>query len=164
MIARWTKRTAAAVAMVACVSSAALSEGVVQVAAGPTCPSDQVIQAMQVRLLQTELMVAALQCRAVPNLDFTGKYNAFVTQFGGPLTQNANVLKEHFRKTFGNGSMTQLDRYMTRIANDAGQRGMTPGFCQNMQPLFDKVLNIKSTELTTFSKQNLAIPATRDGC
>ena len=165
MIGQWTKRAAAAMALVAWVGGSAMAGGLVQTAAAPgACPSDQVIKAMQVRLLQTELMVAALQCRMVPNHDFTHKYNAFVRQFGSPLLQNGNVLKEHFRRSFGSGHVTHLDRYMTRIANDAGQRGMVPGFCQNMAPLFDKVLEVKSADLTEFTKQNLAIPVTRDGC
>jgi hypothetical protein len=127
----------------------------------------QVIEAMHVRLLQTELMVAALQCRAHTDYDFSSKYNAFVMQFSQPLAQNATVLKDHFRKSHGASHMTQLDRYMTRIANDAGQRGTSAGYCQAMKPMFERVLALKGAgELSRFSNENplaLAI-STRDGC
>jgi len=113
------------------------------------------------RLVQTELMVAALQCRNVPGYDFSSKYNSFIMQFSSPLTQNANVLKSHFK------NQTQLDRYMTRIANDAGQRGAKPGYCQAMQPMFEQVLALNGgSELSRFSAtdpMSLGI-STRDGC
>jgi hypothetical protein len=148
---------------VAAIAIAALFGGGSVSVQAASCPSEQVAQAMQVRLLQNELMVAALQCRAIASYDYQGKYNAFITQFSSPLTQNANVLKEHFRRSFGASHQTQLDRYMTRIANDAGQRGMNPGYCQQMAPLFEKVLLIKGGDLTSFSKQNLPVSITRDG-
>lgn len=163
MIGTRTKRAAAAVALVAWLAQPAFAQST---KASSACPSP-VVEAMHVRLLQTELMVAALQCRNNPAYDFSAKYNNFVMQFSSPLTQNANVLKDHFRKNFGANHMTQLDRYMTRIANDAGQRGMHAGFCQNMAPMFEQVLALKgSSELTKFSNANplsLAI-STRDGC
>ncbi len=163
MIGTRTKRAAAAVALVAWLSQPALAQSTKTSSA---CPSP-VVEAMHVRLLQTELMVAALQCRNNPAYDFSAKYNNFVMQFSSPLTQNANVLKDHFRKNFGANHMTQLDRYMTRIANDAGQRGMHAGFCQNMAPMFEQVLALKNNaDLTKFSNANplsLAI-STRDGC
>lgn len=161
MIGTQTKRAAAALALVACFAQPALAQS-----KASNCPSP-VVEAMHVRLLQTELMVAALQCRNNPAYDFSSKYNNFVMQFSSPLTQNANVLKDHFRKNYGANHMTQLDRYMTRIANDAGQRGMHAGYCQNMAPMFDQVLALKgNSELTKFSNANplsLAI-STRDGC
>lgn len=163
MIGTRTKRAVAAAALVACLAQPALAQGT---KASSNCPSP-VVEAMHVRLLQTELMVAALQCRNNPAFDFSSKYNNFVMQFSSPLSQNANVLKDHFRKNFGANHMTQLDRYMTRIANDAGQRGMHAGYCQNMAPMFDQVLALKgNAELTKFSNANplaLAI-STRDGC
>src|SRR5690349_5392711 len=91
MIGRRAKRVVAAMAVASFLGGASVN---VQAA---SCPSDQVVQAMQVRLLQNELMVAALQCRAVQTYDYQGKYNAFLTQFGGSLNQNANVLRDHFR-------------------------------------------------------------------
>jgi hypothetical protein len=164
MIGTRTKRAVAAAALVVWLAQPAFAQGT---KATSNCPSP-VVEAMHVRLLQTELMVAALQCRNVPTYDFSSKYNSFVMQFSSPLTQNANVLKDHFRKNYGANHMTQLDRYMTRIANDAGQRGANLGYCQQMVPIYDKVLALKgsSSELTKFSNQNplaLAI-STRDGC
>ena len=165
MIGVRTRRAVAAATLAVWLSGPALAQ-TKQVAATSACPSP-VVEAMHVRLLQTELMVAALQCRAAPGYDFSSKYNAFVMQFSSPLTQNANTLKDHFRKSFGANHMTQLDRYMTRIANDAGQRGLGAGYCQNMAPIFEDVLALKgNSDLTKFSNQNplaLAI-SSRDGC
>ncbi len=164
MIGTRTKRAAAAAALVAWLAQPALAQGTKP--ASSNCPSP-VVEAMHVRLLQTELMVAALQCRNNPAYDFSSKYNSFVMQFSSPLTQNANVLKDHFRKSYGANHMTQLDRYMTRIANDAGQRGTHADYCQTMAPMFDQVLSLKgNSDLTKFSNQNpLALGiSTRDGC
>jgi hypothetical protein len=153
-----TKRAAAAAALVVWLAQPALAQGTK--AASSNCPSP-VVEAMHMRLLQTELMVAALQCRNMPGNDFSVKYNHFVMQFSSPLSQNANVLKGHFK------NQTTLDRYMTRIANDAGQRGMRPGFCQNMATTFDEVLALKGAgEFNKFSaKDPLSLGiSTRDGC
>jgi hypothetical protein len=94
MIGTRTKRAVAAVALFACLAQPALAQGT---KASSNCPSP-VVEAMHVRLLQTELMVAALQCRNNPAFDFSSKYNSFVMQFSSPLSQNANVLKDHFRQ------------------------------------------------------------------
>ncbi|MBM3545734.1 MAG: hypothetical protein FJX54_02175 [Alphaproteobacteria bacterium] len=157
MIGVRIKRAVAAAALVVWCAQPALAQGSKPAS---NCPSP-VVEAMHMRLLQTELMVAALQCRNVPGNDFSVKYNNFIMQFGAPLTQNANVLKNHFK------NQTQLDRYMTRIANDAGQRGHRPGFCQDMQPVFEQVLALKGgNELSKFSAKDpmsLGI-STRDGC
>lgn len=161
-------RRAVAAAVIAVWSGGPVLAQTAQTAAtsSSNCPVP-VVEAMHVRLLQTELMVAALQCRQAPQYDFSSKYNAFVMQFSQPLTQNANVLKEHFRKSFGGNHMTQFDRYMTRIANDAGQRGMHSSYCQNMMPVFESVLALKgNNDLTKYSAQNpLALSiSSRDGC
>lgn len=164
MIGSRTRRAVAVAALVVWLGGPAFAQGAKQTASN--CPSP-VVEAMHVRLLQTELMVAALQCRTAPGNDFSSKYNAFIMQFSSPLSQNANVLKDHFRKSYGASHLTHLDRYMTRIANDAGQRGASNGYCQDMAPMFEQVMALRSnSELTRFSTQNplsLAI-STRDGC
>jgi len=105
------------------------------------CYTEQEWQAAHVRILQTELNVAQLTCSNVPDHSFDAQYGTFVSRFGDRLKAAATVLKAHFKRVYGGGSETQLDSFVTRVANEASDRSMastTP--CADAAPLFDKVL------------------------
>jgi hypothetical protein len=119
------------------------------------CPSQAERDAHQVRLLQTELMVAALSCKQGEVRVYDNQYNAFVTKFRGSLQQHAAVMKEEYRRSYGAKHEAVLDRYVTQIANTASERSMhAPNYCSTVGPLFDQVLALKANELPGFS-QNL---------
>lgn len=105
--------------------------------------------ALDVRYLQTELMVAALSCGRP---DFHQHYNAFVTKFGGSLKRHANVMKSYFSREYGAQGTVQLDRYVTRLANEASLRSMQQAaFCQDSVHLFERVTAIDPASLDGFS-------------
>lgn len=159
------KRAAAAAVIVSSFASPVLAQSGPQLAAAGQCPTQTALQAAQVRVLQTELMVAALQCRNDPAFDHSAKYNAFISQFSSSLSQHGKALQDHFRKAFGGDHQRQLDRYVTRLANDAGQRGTTTGYCQTMAPLFERVLTLKKSDLGSFSSElPLGQAVLRDKC
>lgn len=105
--------------------------------------------ALDVRYLQTELMVAALSCGRT---DFHQHYNVFVAKFGKSLKQHGAMLKSYFNREYGKQGGTQMDRYVTRLANEASLRSMQQtSFCQDSSTLFQRVTNIDTPSLEGFS-------------
>ncbi len=97
-------------------------------AAIPACFTPAEAEAAHLRVLQQQFTVAALNCQTSDPNDptFAARYNQFIRQFSVQLQNNSETLYHHF----GRGSR-ELDRWITRIANDAGQKVITaPEFCQ----------------------------------
>jgi hypothetical protein len=120
--------------------------------------------AMEVRALQSQLMVAALACNK------TDQYNAFVTRYQRDLGDAYKSVTSHFKRVHGNvQGQKQLDMYITSLANVQSQDGIDQGstFCQNVTPLFQQAMAQPGTmtslaSLTTQS--NVAIPYSLDTC
>jgi hypothetical protein len=128
--------------------------GAAPVAASAACPSQPERDAHQVRLLQTELMVAALSCTRDGASAYAPQYNAFIAKFRASLKQHAAVLKEEYRRAYGAKHEAALDRYVTQVANAASERSLQmPNYCVTVGPLFDQVLALKSGELAGFSQR-----------
>jgi hypothetical protein len=105
--------------------------------------------ALDVRYLQTELMVAALSCGRP---EFHTRYNAFVSKFGNSLKRHSNVMKTYFTREYGAKGSQQLDTYVTRLANEASLRSMQQAsFCQDSSALFERVTAIDAASLEGFS-------------
>jgi hypothetical protein len=105
--------------------------------------------ALDVRYLQTELMVAALSCGRT---DFHTRYNTFVAKFGSALKRHSNVMKAYFNRQYGSQGTKQLDAYVTRLANEASLRSMQQvSFCQDSSVLFERVTAIDAPSLDGFS-------------
>lgn len=130
-----------------CAAAAALltvSASLPALAAGCISPAEA--RALQVRQLHVQLQVASLNCRG-DDPSLPGKYAAYVNRFGGALSDNAKVLRSHFAKTG-----TNMDRYMTTLANDESQRAhMVQGYCESHTPLFDKLASLKPHDLEHFA-------------
>lgn len=122
--------------------------------------------AVRVRSLQTDLMVAALSCRAVPGRDFTGSYNAFIQRHGDRLVSHSRVLQAYFNDRYGANSRKQLDAFITALANDASRRSMnSPTFCDESVQLFQDVMSLEKRDLETWSdRHNAVLPVPLESC
>ncbi len=78
-----------------------------------TCASAAEKTAFDTRVLQSELMVAALSCGE------NARYNSFVQKFESELVANGNALRGYFARNYGKSGEDVLDRFITRIANNA---------------------------------------------
>lgn len=118
--------------------------------AAPTaCFTADEAHAAHFRVLQQELNVAALNCRTLDPNDpsFSARYNDFVGKFGGKLQDNATALRHHFSRAGGS-----FDVWMTKVANDAGQRVFTDaGYCQHAWENLDKVLGLDVQQAEAFA-------------
>jgi hypothetical protein len=121
------------------------------------CVSTKERTAMRVRVMQTELMVAALSCRAVPGRDFTGHYNTFIKSHGERLVGHGKVLQSYFKSRYGADSRRQLDAFITALANDASRRSMnSTTFCDESVQLFQEVANLDRNNLESWSDRRAA--------
>lgn len=126
--------------------------------AAKRCASAQERTAIRVRVMQTELMVAALSCRAVPGRDFTGQYNAFVQRHGDKLVNHGRVLQSYFQTRYGEGYRKKLDAFVTALANDASRRSMNSAtFCDESVALFQEVMTVERSGLETWSERRAAV-------
>jgi hypothetical protein len=72
--------------------------------------------ALNARILQTELMVAALACGEQE------RYNAFVTTFRREIAAHSSSLRRVFSRAYGPAGTRELNAFVTRLANDASIR------------------------------------------
>ena len=105
--------------------------------AANACATPKDLAALNARVLQTELMVAALTCGE------KARYNAFVMSFKGVLSDHGRSLRALFTRVHGAGGKRQLNGFVTKLANDASQGSLAVrgGYCTNASALFEEVLN-----------------------
>lgn len=99
---------------------------------------------IEVRRLQTNLMVAALSCGA------RSQYNAFIQTHRSSLQSYGKAIKAEFRRRYGHAGRKQLNSFITRLANEASARSNADrdAFCADASALFAKA-NARGTTLTS---------------
>ncbi len=113
--------------------------------------------AVHVKMLQSELMVAALACReSNPELGMIDQYNRFVHQHSDRLVSHSRVLQSHFQNRYGAQHRRQLDSFVTALANDASKRSMTERFCDRAAGLFSEISVLERRDLERFSNARAA--------
>ena len=92
-----------------------------------TCFTPVEVEAADLRVLQQQFNVAALNCQTSDtSATFAERYNIFIKLFSRQLQDNSEILYHHFGK-----DTRALDRWMTQVANTAGQDVYrNPLFCQ----------------------------------
>jgi hypothetical protein len=111
------------------------------------CASRQDGETLSLRVLQSDLMVAALKCRTAD------RYGSFVTTFNDVLINNGAALKKFFRHGYGASGTRALDSFITRLANDSSQRAYVggPEYCAQTSALFSDVLAVNQADLKKFA-------------
>ncbi len=118
--------------------------------------------AVYVRVLQSDLMVAALTCNSRHH------YNAFAKQFQPELIRHGQALKSFFNRLHGARADEKLNAFVTYLANDASVRSINGAgnYCQRANAVFKSVLALDPAELGAFSAERLAAstPPRRIAC
>jgi len=114
-------------------------------AGAEVCAQPHERTALSTRVLQTELMVAALCCDNRP------LYNAFVSKFRGELVKQGRSLRSFFQRHHGGGGEENLNSFITRLANEASRRSNAEraGFCAQTSLLFRQLLHDKRLNFET---------------
>ena len=100
------------------------------------CANDRDMAALNARVVQTELMVAALSCEEKP------RYNKFASSYQDVLIARGGDLRAFFQRTMGSRGVTRMDALVTQLANDASKQSQMRAdtYCQFAGDLFQKVL------------------------
>ena len=111
--------------------------------------------ALAVRHLQSDMMVAALSCQ------MRDAYNATVTRFQTELVQHGTVLRGLFDRTYGSGAERELNSYITRLANESSARRISAGasYCQDAADQFAQIDLVPASQLAAFSAAEVSIAA-----
>jgi hypothetical protein len=125
-----------------------LLAGLAVVMGGPavaqTCAQPSERLGFDVRLVQSQLQVAALQCRDVPGFaNLEDQYRSFVQRFQNEFRTSATGLQAYFRRTAGNNHTRALDSYITNLAQAQAAEGSSQGthYCPLVAPLFRAALS-----------------------
>ncbi|MCG8507083.1 MAG: hypothetical protein MI755_20930 [Sphingomonadales bacterium] len=98
--------------------------------AASACLTAAETDAHQLRVLQTQLMVGALQCRGDSEAGQRANYNNFVRRYGPELLAGHRTLEAYFRRQFGAAYQRKLDAHITVIANEVSQESQNVAdFC-----------------------------------
>lgn len=126
------------------IGAAALFFGAIAGTAGAvSCANRVERQSLNVRQLQTELMVAALSCNQ------RADYDAFVRRFRSALADHSDVMKHYFRRIFGHRSAHEINAYVTRVANEASALSISDrmAYCRTSFDALTELLSAPAGEL-----------------
>ncbi len=134
-------------------------------AAAQQCLNQAEQHAFHVRALQSQMMVAMLQCGQAQE----DGYRTFITRYKPQIDTAFRDISAHYRRTGGARWQPQMDAYVTTLANVHSQDGIRQGslFCRNVAPIFQQVL-AQPTDmraLSVIAQQNgLSNPHGRSDC
>lgn len=129
-------------------------------ASAQACNASQDQVTLNVRELQSHLMVAALSC------GYQQQYNQFVTKFQGDLAKNGSALTSYFSRQYGGSAKSQLNSYVTRLANDASRvsMGNRRDFCQQASAAFQTLQSTPTGQLAAFTASTSPFNIGASGC
>jgi hypothetical protein len=92
---------------------------------------------LELRLLQTELMVAALGCSSAD------RYNAFVTRYQPQLVDGGKTMQNLFKRVHGGQAFNRVNTFVTQVANEVSLRMVqnTNQFCDQTDAMFQALLS-----------------------
>ena len=137
--------------VILCMGLAAIS-GTAQ--AKNACHSPETIQAVQLRQLQIEMMVATMRCDS-SEYDFRQHYGAFMEVINPLLPNNA----QHLRSSLNLKSTQAFDRYITTLANVSQNISQTnPEFCTQAVQILDQTASQPSASIPILAAQMIPQP------
>lgn len=106
--------------------------------------------ALNARVLQTELMVAALACGEQK------RYNAFVTTFRRELAAQGGSLRRLFSRAYGSAGTREMNAFVTRLANDASIRSAAAGgrYCVGAAALMAEAMAAKPDDFERLTRSS----------
>jgi hypothetical protein len=107
-----------------------------QTADAASCASLSEKRSLEMRALQSELMVAALACGKKP------EYNQYVNLFASDLQWQGKQLRDYFQRLYGKQSDRALNQFVTQMANQASRLSLTlksAEYCNQATQLFKKI-------------------------
>lgn len=131
-------------------SAALLSMLSAQAQAIDNCALPNEQAALDTRVLQSELVVAALSCGT------SSQYNGFVQKFESELVALGGVFRNYFARIYGPNGEDRMDQAVTRMANIAEVRsmGLGPQYCDYEAQVFATLQGVAPAQLAAFAAEN----------
>ncbi|MBX6376727.1 MAG: hypothetical protein IRZ13_21175 [Acetobacteraceae bacterium] len=127
----------------------------------PACLRPPEQTALELRALQSRLMVGAVACRQ------EDAYNAFVRRFQRELGSAYNQAEGHFRRIHGGQGRTRFNQFDTQLANAQSEENNRHGafFCRDTQVFFREAMALDSAQLAKFGvERNIVLPYEAPTC
>lgn len=125
------------------ITIAALSSTSVQ---AEVCSTQSDSAVLTTRVLQAELMVAALSCGQ------KDVYANFVDRFSDTLIDNGASLRAYFKSHYGEKARGALNSFVTRLANQASGRSVrTQNYCNGAARKFAAVMKLDGDAIRAFA-------------
>jgi hypothetical protein len=108
------------------------------------CATTQELQAMTMRALQSELMVAALSCGMKDN------YNHFIDTNKLQLRNHGTMLRGYFQRHHGGKAEPELNAFVTQLANQASRMSLNQSdrlYCRQASLMFRMIQAQQATQL-----------------
>lgn len=129
--------------------------GLLALTAQPAFAADQCLReaekvAFGMRVLQSELMIAALQCGQ------QAQYNRFMQLHQPELSTAYDQIGAHFTRLFGAEGEEKRDSYITDLANAHSQDQMQqgPDFCARVSPTVNASLTLTTSgDISRFAQE-----------
>jgi len=140
------RRTLAPLAIMAAVGTATCLAAPAARAVDTLAATDRA--AVQVRVLQSDMMVAALSC------DLRNSYNEAVRRFQAEFVFHGRNLRSYFNRVHGSRAQRELDRFVTAMANKASSRSISQGneYCAEAEQMMVTILALPPNGLAEFSR------------
>ena len=139
-------------------------------AVGPAYAQQRCLQpaertALHVKVLQSDLMVAALSCRDVPGFDYRGAYNTFMQRHGTGVSRHMATLQGYFRAAYGGQWQNRFDQFSAAIANEASRQSMSSvSFCVESVQVMQWAMQITAESLGSSADMFAQSRGVRSGC
>jgi hypothetical protein len=124
------------------------------------CNPDKGVQALNVRTLQSHLMVAGLSCGQ------SAEYNQFVGHYQKELINHGKSLTAYFNRNYGGAGRRELNAYVTRMANEASRTSMVNrrAFCDESRAIFQVLGAQEKTTLVSYILEAAPFAIRPEGC
>jgi hypothetical protein len=112
-----------------------------------SCALQDEMMALNTRVLQSELVVAALNCHE------SSQYNAFVQRFQPQLVASGVAFRNYFNRLYGPYGEQVMDEMVTKLANIAVMRSwaLGPFYCPSEDSVFNSLLALDASQLANFA-------------
>lgn len=117
------------------------------------CASKYEKQSLEMRALQSELMVAALACGK------KAEYNFYVSRFTPDLRWHGKQLRSFFNRTYGAASEKKLNQFVTQMANQASRLSLSRNnaqYCNHANRVFHRVNAAMPWQVIDYAKMQYA--------
>tara|TARA_B100001564_G_C20499767_1_gene605579 strand:- start:158 stop:565 length:408 start_codon:yes stop_codon:yes gene_type:complete len=118
-------------------------------AAFAKCALEDEKQALDLKALQSSMMVAALSCGQ------QDAYNDFVEKYQHNISDGGDTIRTYFKARFGSSHEHELNRFVTKLANKATQESMyisSDLYCMRMHEVFTALLDMPNQQFANFVK------------